>query len=108
MVSKYDEEQQSLEKKIAELSEATSSYQVPKINPDKFVSLIKKYKYPKELTREMVREIIDKIVVHQAEGENSDRTQQIDIYFNFIGEYKLELTKKELAEKKKLMKKRQG
>ncbi len=101
LVGKYDEEQQSLEKRIAELSEETESYQVPKINPEKFVDLIKKYKYPEKLTREMVREIIDKIVVHQAEGEFPNRTQQIDIYFNFIGEYRLELTKKELVEKKK-------
>ena len=85
LVSKYDEEQQSLEKKIAELSEATSSYQVPKINPDKFVALIKKYKYPKELTREMVREIIDKIVVHQAEGENCwEKYQKVNVPLKFL------------------------
>lgn len=99
LVSKYDTEQQALEKKIADLSAEAERYQAPRINPKRFVELIKKYKYPVALTREMVREIVDKIVIHQAEGQKPNRTLQIDIYFNFIGRYDLELTETELAEK---------
>lgn len=99
LVSKYDTEQQALEKKIADLSAETERYKAPRINPKRFVELIKKYKYPVALPREMVREIVDKIMIHQAEGQKPNRTLQIDIYFNFIGRYDLELTETELAEK---------
>lgn len=101
LIAKYDTEQQALEQKISELSAETAQYQVPKINTERFVALIKKYKHPKALSREMVREIIHKIVVHQAAGKKPNRTQQVDIYFNFIGHFNLELTVKELSEKRK-------
>ena len=46
----------------------------------------------------MVRELIDKIVVYEPKGKKPNRTQQIDIYFNFIGKYELEYTNEELQE----------
>ena len=67
-------------------------------NVKKFVELIKKYKYPTEITQELVRELIDKIIVYQAQGKKPNRTQQVDIYFNFIGKYELEYTNEELQE----------
>lgn len=84
---------------MQELSLQTEQQKVPSIKAEHFVKLIKKYKEPAQLTREMVRELVDKIVVYQPVGRKPNRTQQVDIYFNFIGKYDLEYTKEELAEK---------
>ena len=41
--------------------------------------------------------VIDKVVVHEATGgRTADRSQQIDIYFNFIGQFMVEDTEEEL------------
>jgi len=103
LVAKYDEEQRQIEVKMSELSSMVDGQQTPKINPEKFVEIIKKYKNPETLNRAMVRDIIDRIEVHQAEGKEPNRTQQINIYFNFIGQLDLVYTEAELrmlAEKK--------
>ena len=57
----------------------------------------------------MLNEFIDKIVVHAPYRDEVDRFQQIDIYFNFIGQFELpkaEPTPEELAELEKLRKRR--
>ncbi len=39
-----------------------------------------------ELTAPLLNELIDKIVVHQAENdENGSRTQEIEIFYRFVG-----------------------
>ena len=57
-----------------------------------------KNKQPTELTKEMACELIDKIVVHEAVGKKPNRQQQVDIYYNFIGQFDLPLSEKEIAE----------
>ena len=57
----------------------------------------------------MLNEFIEKIVVHAPYYDEVDRFQQIDIYFNFIGQFelpKVEPTPEELAEMEKLRKRR--
>ena len=99
LMKKYDEEQKEVETKIKTLTDNIKSEKQPqKVNVKKFVELIKKYKNPTEITQELVRELIDKIIVYQAKGKKLNRTQQVDIYFNFIGKYELEYTNEELQE----------
>ena len=43
----------------------------------------------------MACELIDKIVVHEAIGKKPNRQQQVDIYYNFIGQFDLPLSEKE-------------
>jgi len=49
--------------------------------------MIEKYTNIEELTVPMINEYIEKIVVHEATGrrKGKDRKQQVDVYFNFIG-----------------------
>ena len=57
----------------------------------------------------MLNEFIDKIVVHAPYRDEVDRFQQIDIYFNFIGQFELpkaEPTPEEIAEMERLRKRR--
>lgn len=37
----------------------------------------------------MKNEYIEKVVVHEATGGGKDRKQQVDVYFNFIGNYQV-------------------
>lgn len=47
----------------------------------------------------MLNDFIEKIVIHEAEGgRTKDRTQQVDIYFNFIGNFVLLLSEEEVKE----------
>ena len=46
----------------------------------------------------MACKLIDKIVIHEAVGKKPNRQQQVDIYYNFIGQFDLPLSEKEIAE----------
>ncbi len=47
--------------------------------------MIRKCKEPTEISDLMFAELIDKIVVYEAEGVGKARTQKVDIYFNYVG-----------------------
>ncbi|WP_372237685.1 DUF4368 domain-containing protein [Rothia nasimurium] len=63
------------------------SYHQRKVDTDKFLKMIEKYTNIEELTVPMINEYIEKVVVHEATGgrKGIDRKQQVDVYFNFIG-----------------------
>ena len=72
------------------------------VNAEKFIALVKRYTDFSELTPAMINEFIEKIVVHQAEGKGASRTQEIEIFFNFVGKVEIpheevELTEEEIA-----------
>ena len=50
-----------------------------------WISLIKQYANPTELTAELLNTLIEKIVVHEATTVDGMREQNIDIYYRFIG-----------------------
>lgn len=51
-----------------------------------FIPLIWKYTNIQELTPYILNELIEKIVVHEKEiGADGVKTQQVDIYYKFIG-----------------------
>ncbi len=55
---------------------------------DHFASLIEKYENYDHLTIAMLNEFVEKILVHErAEKGRRETTQEIDIYFNFIGNF---------------------
>ena len=87
-MTEYDTEQSSLEQRISELETATERISTKAVQIDKFVRLVKKYRDFEELTTPMLNDFIEKVVIHEAEGgRTKDRTQQVDIYFNFIGNF---------------------
>ena len=79
LMEKYDKEQQELEKRLTLLEEEIETVEIREINPQRFVDLIKKYKDVTDLHRGMVRELIDKIVVHHATGVKPNREQKVEI-----------------------------
>ena len=96
LMTEYDTEQSSLKQRISELETATERISTKAVQIDKFVRLVKKYRDFEELTTPMLNDFIEKVVIHEAEGgRTKDRTQQVDIYFNFIGNFVLPLSEDE-------------
>ncbi|UYJ43576.1 MAG: DUF4368 domain-containing protein [Oscillospiraceae bacterium] len=55
---------------------------------EKFIALIDKYENFDTLTNTMLNEFVEKILVHERARKGSqDTTQEIEIYFNFLGRY---------------------
>lgn len=93
----YDSEQNELESKINKLKALQKKDIQKPVQIDKFIKLIKKYKEPTEITDVLLKELIDKIVVHEAEKDSQNKkTQKIDIYFNYIGQFELAFSKEEI------------
>ncbi|MBP3898231.1 MAG: recombinase family protein, partial [Mogibacterium sp.] len=87
LLAEYDSEQVQLEERISEL-ETLENNMPKKADAAKFVKLIKKYTEYDELSDKMLYDLIDKVVVHSVKDANTRyRSQQIDIYFSFIGQY---------------------
>ena len=83
---KYQDEQQALTAQIAQLKEALAADRQTTENTAKWLDLIKRYVNPSALTAEMLNELIEKIVIHEAvKGEGGQRTQKIEIYYRFVG-----------------------
>ena len=96
LMTEYDTEQSNLEQRMSELETATERISTKAVQIDKFVRLVKKYRDFEELTTPMLNDFIEKVVIHEAEGgRTKDRTQQVDIYFNFIGNFVLPLSEDE-------------
>ena len=101
MMKEYDDEQQELEAKVAELEQELGQNENSENGGDRFVRLVKKYQDFEEITPRMLNEFIDKIMVHEAVGKGLDRTQRIDIYFNFIGQFAVPFSEEELEAERK-------
>ena len=83
---KYQDEQQALAEQIAQLKEAMATDRQTTENTVKRLDLIKRYVNPTILTAEMLNELIEKIVIHEAvKGEGGQRTQKVEIYYRFVG-----------------------
>ena len=88
MIQQYDEEQILLEKRIEELECLVQQDEIKQVDTSRFIALVKKYRDCEELTDTMLYAFIDRIEVHEATGGRTVyRQQNIDIHFNFIGNY---------------------
>ena len=99
MAPKYEQEQSELrgqrERLSAEIARNDEIYD----NIQQFLPLIWKYTNVQELTPHILNELIEKIVVHEKEiGEDGVKTQQVDIYYKFIGCVNIRRAKADHAE----------
>ena len=100
LMKRYSDEQAELDKRTVELSELLQAKTASANDIEHFIKIIKKYKEPTSLTADMARELIDKIVIHETVGRKKDRQQQVDIYYNFIGQFDFAPTEEEIREAK--------
>ena len=85
LTKRYDDEQIALKKKIATIQAEIEANEKHKNSASRFLSIVKKYTDIQELTPNVLNELVEKIVVHHGQGLGKSRTQQLDIYYNFIG-----------------------
>jgi len=83
--SGYEQEQKELKISISEAENAVEQFEKDSVNIDAFLSLAAKYTDFSELTKPMINEFIDKIVVHAPDRSTGERIQEVEIYLNFVG-----------------------
>ncbi len=82
---KYELERATLKEKINELQIKLHDMDHHKKGYDRFVSIIRKLLDMEVLTFPILRELIDRIEVYEAEGTGKNRTQRVAIYYRFVG-----------------------
>ena len=88
LMNQYEAEYSELDTLLAELTPEKEEEADPKEAMNSFIALAKKYADFEEITPLMIHEFIDRIVVHESNGiRGFGRTQKIEIYFNFIGQF---------------------
>ena len=86
----YEAEQKQVKSRVAELQAELAKAQETTVNAEKFMKVVRKYTSFEELTHTLLREFIEKIVVHECSyDENGTRRQDIDIYYSFVGKVEL-------------------
>ena len=86
--AQYAKEQDALNTEIIELEKVVTGYEQSRKSAEKFIALIDKYENFDTLTNTMLNEFVEKILVHERARKGSqDTTQEIEIFFNFLGRY---------------------
>ena len=115
MLSEYEKEMGVLEQQIENDRDTINTLETETNNVEHFMELVKRYTDFTELTAPMINEFVSKIMIHKAEGKGAERTQEVEIYLNYVGKVELPqeqviLSEEELLqqekERKRLEKKR--
>lgn len=85
MSQAYEQEQETLTERIKVLRKELSTAKEDADNVTKFMRLVKRYTEITELTPEVVREFIEKVIVHQAEKVGGKKRQAVEIIYNCVG-----------------------
>lgn len=81
----YEEEQSVLTERVEVLHKDLASVKEQEDNTDRFIRLVRKYTEITELTPEIVRTFIEKIIVHEKEVVNEQKRQTVEIIYNCVG-----------------------
>jgi len=85
--SSYKAEREVLRKRIEDLDAAIEKLKNDHAGLNEFVNLIERYSTVTELDSTIVHELIEKIVVYQAQKTGGQKIQKIDVYFRFVGKF---------------------
>jgi uncharacterized protein YjgD (DUF1641 family) len=83
---KYQTEQAELAEKIEKLTVNLETVKQTEADAEKWIALLKQFSDPDQLDATLLNTLIEKILVHEAEkDEIGTRTQDVDIYYRFVG-----------------------
>ena len=82
---KYEDEQAELKQRIKHMKKVVAEEKAHELNCDGFLEIVRKYTDVTELAPEILREFIDKIVVHHREQLQGETVQKIELYYKMIG-----------------------
>ena len=90
----YEAEQKELKERAARLREELYKAQEATENAEKFMNVVRRHTTIEELTPTLLREFVEKIVVHESvalDGKRRGklRRQEIEIYYSFVGKVEL-------------------
>ena len=86
----HEAEQKQVKSRAAALQAELDKSQAATVNAEKFMGIVRKHLAFEELTPTLLREMIEKIVVHECSyDENGTRRQDIEIYYSFVGKIDL-------------------
>lgn len=86
---KYEVERMELKDRIKDCRERLEKIGEIKQNNDNFIKVVRKFMEMENLTAPMLKELIDHIDVYEKEGGKKKYTQQIAIYYRFVGFIKI-------------------
>ena len=88
LYGKFNEELESVTAEINRIEENLSVEERNKENAERFLEKLRKYSDCQELTHEILLDLIDRIVVHEATGDKKSGTheQVIEYHWQFIGQ----------------------
>ena len=94
LAADYEAEQKELKERAARLREELSKAQEATANAEKFMNVVRRHTTIEELTPTLLREFVEKIVVHESvalDGKRRGklRRQEIEIYYSFVGKVEL-------------------
>ncbi|HFK6936542.1 TPA: recombinase family protein [Listeria monocytogenes] len=85
MSKKYNEEYETVVQEINYLNKKISENSDDEDKNRSFVKLLKNYTEVKELSANLLNNLIDKIVIYDSELIDGQRTQRVDIHYKFAG-----------------------
>jgi hypothetical protein len=83
----YEAEQVELERQTAEMQAELGRFDGDSLRAGRFLELARRYTEFDELTPRMLHAFVEKVVVHEADKLSGKRTQKVDIFLNFIGQF---------------------
>lgn len=83
----YEDEQHTLQAEADKIQNELQQEEKKSVDVKRFLAIVKKYTDLTELTPEILREFVDKIIVHAPDKSSGRRLQEIEIIYNHIGEF---------------------
>lgn len=83
----YEDEQRTLQTEADGIQSELQQEEKKSVDVKRFLAIVKKYTDLTELTPEILREFIDKVIVHAPDKSSGRRLQEIEIIYNHIGEF---------------------
>ncbi len=89
MSRKYEDEQAEINKKIALLQAEIAGMAKRNGTAREFLAIVKRYTRMKKLTPEILREFVDKIIVHHRQRIDGIDEQKVEIIYNCVGKVEI-------------------
>jgi hypothetical protein len=97
MFTEYADEQDTLDKNIAEWRKQVEDFDNDGTRADKFIELVKSYTQFNELSTQMLNEFVDKVLIHEREGKSRSTPRKMDIFLRFVGNISVPIDESDLA-----------
>ena len=82
----YEAEQKQLTERVTVLEADLAEQGEKAANVGKFLAIVRKYTDIQELTPTLLREFVDRIIIHEPDRSSGKREQKVEIHYNFVGD----------------------